>query len=668
MDKEFGKALKELRDEDVEKRLKAVEKLAQARDKKFVQYLVESLGDVEWRVRKSAVSAIINSEKDAHLIEQLISIFYTERNIGKKNAAAEALIGLGESCLYLIFSHLSQANREAKKFLVEVLGEINSHQATFELIKLLKDPDENVCLAAIDAVGKLRDHRAVEALFPLLRSESPLIRFATIKALERIGDPRAVESIAAVMNTKGLERAALEALGTLGDPKALNPVITAFQQGPYKIKESAIKSLIQLHERTLNEWRAMIINRIRKIYNKEIGLFLMEVLQESDDKGKLAAIKILGWVKESNACALIARFLNSAFRDEAIRALVEMGHKAVQPLIGELPRGNETVKEGIAKVLGEIGDRSAAGHLIQLLTDPNGHVREAAALALGKIKDPSSARAILDLLTDQYVSVQESALEALVLLHSPFIVSRLLELLTSEKPSLRNHAVRILGKMKAVEAIPKLSFAIKDEEPQVRRVAIEALGSFETPEINPLLILGLADEDQSVRLTALSTIVKRQGIDLFQHIDPLLTDENIWVRTAAVRALGEQGGETAQSLLIGMLKDKVGIVQIASIESLAKFHDPGLYPLFYEFTKSHDVEVIKAAITAIGDECAREYGPQIQLFLNHPDWSIRATAAQTLGKLRDHSAKNRLERMVSDDPDRLVKQSAQFALAQLSER
>jgi len=668
MEKELEKALRELRDDDVEKRLKAVEKLAQTRDKRFIQYLFEALGDAEWRVRKSAVSALTNYEEDAHLIEQLIAIFYTDKNISKKNAAAEALIGLGESCLHPIFSHLSKANKEAKKFLVEILGEINSQKATSELIKLLKDPDENVCLAAVDAIGKLRDHRAVEALYPLLKSETPLISFAAIKALERIGDPRAAEGITAVMNIKGLERAALEALGTLGDLKALNPVITALQSGPYKIRESAIKSLIQLQERTLDGERSMIINRIREVYNKEICLFLMEVLQESDDKGKLAAIKLLGWVKESNACTLIARFLSSQLRDEAIHTLVEMGHKAVQPLIGELPRGNETVREGIAKVLGEIGDRSAVGHLIQLLTDPNGHVREAAALALGKIKDPSSARAILDLLTDQYVSVQESGIEALVLLNSPSIVSRLLELLTSEKPSLRSHAARILGKMKAIEAIPKLSFAIKDEDPQVRRAAVEALGFFETPEINPMLILGLADEDQGVRLTAFSAIVKHKGINLLKHIDPLLTDENIWVRTAAVRALGEQGNEAAKPLLIGMLKDKVGIVQIACLESLAKFRDPDLCPVFYEFTKSHDPEVIKAAIAALGNEGDREYGSQIQLFLNHPDWGVRAIAAQALGKLKDLSAKNQLEQMVSHDPDRLVKQSAQFALAQLSER
>ena len=84
-------------------------------------------------------------------------------------------------------------------------------------------------------------------------------------------------------------------------------------------------------------------------------------------------------------------------------------------------------------------------------------------------------------------------------------------------------------------------------------------------------------------------------------------------------------------------------------------------------TKSGDVEVIKAAITALGELRDSHYSGNIQPFLIHPDWGVRACCVKAIGQLKDLSAKKKLEQMMTQDPDRLVRQSAQFALTQLAE-
>jgi HEAT repeat protein len=113
-----------------------------------------------------------------------------------------------------------------------------------------------------------------------------------------------------------------------------------------------------------------------------------------------------------------------------------------------------------------------------------------------------------------------------------------------------------------------------------------------------------------------------------------------------------------------MLKDKVGVVQIAAIEALGRFGDRGLAKAIYEMTARSDMDVVKSALVVLGEIGDLNIAQRIQIFLNHEHWGIRAAAAQALGRLGDARARESLAKMAKDDPDRLAQQSAQSALAQ----
>jgi HEAT repeat protein len=667
MDRTLEKALAALRDDNVENRLAAIETIIGSGKRALLPYLIESLGDPEWRVRKTAVGAIIRIGPEEDLIDRLLSTFNAGSNVTKKNTAAEALIGLGEACLHPIYRALPQANADVKKFLIEILGEIKSKQSIDELLGLLADPDENVRLATIEAIGKIGDKKAVEYLLPLLEQRDPLIGFAAIKSLEQIGDVRAGESVLRAARSKELERAALEALGTLGDHHSTEFLIRSILYGMPKSRSAALRSLVRIFDRSTKKSGEEIVEKVRAAYNEEWRRFLADILTDPEEKNVLPAVKVLGWVDDPRLCKKIVGFLSGVYRDDVMKTLIRFGRAAVPDLMSALPEGTDEMREGIAKILGSIGDREAVGALTLLLGDGTGHVREAAAKSLGLINDPTSARALLALLRDDYASVQESAIEALVHFKNREVIYRLLDLAEDPEPGLRKHAIRILGRMRAKESVQKIVLAVKDEDPGVRKVAIEALGHFDSPEVDPMLILTLGDEDQEVRLTALSIIVRRPGIDILRHIEPLIHDENIWMRTETARALGQQKGPMAKALLIKMMKDKVGVVQIAAIESLVQLGDPETPHLILDLTKSQDVEVMKAAIIALGETKQKTYGPKVQAFLSHSDWGVRAAAVKALGKLGDSSARTKLEALESGDPDKLVRSAAQFALAQMTE-
>jgi len=512
-----------LQNQEIEARIRAIAEVEQKQDSRFIQTILKLLGDSEWRVRKTAVSALIQLKRDSTLSDALIDLLQSpEENMGRQNAVVESLIGIGSPAVPSLIRALPRVSKETKKFIVDVLGEIGDKTATACLMETLSDEDENVKLAVVEALGKLKDSRAVESLIVLLGSENHLLGYASIKALERIQDSRAVEPIVSVLGKKLLERAGLEALGQMGDLRALNPIVMALHLGQKKIKESAIKALVSLHDRLSLNTEVKIISRLREVYSQEISLFLMEAIETSDEKTQLAAIIVLGWLGEAKAAKGVVKFLDGPFQDEAIATLVNMKREAVEPLLQEIPTANEKIRQGIAKVFGVIGNRRAVLALVKLLSDPNGHVRQEAVIALGKLKDPICARALLGLLQDEYPSVQEAAIQVLSSFKQKELMFPAFELLSNPTAALRCNGIKLLGKLMIPEAIPRLILCLKDESPEVRGRAVEALGYFKSNEVDNHLIHCLADENPSVRLATLSLLMKRRTEDLLSLIEPLM--------------------------------------------------------------------------------------------------------------------------------------------------
>ncbi|HEY4485451.1 MAG TPA: HEAT repeat domain-containing protein [Nitrospiria bacterium] len=659
-------AMRQIRDADPELRLRALDHLSRSGDSQFVPELIGLLGDPEWRVRKSAVMAVAGLERNPNLAERLISVL-EEGNVGKRNAALEALIHFGAAALPPILARLRRTNKDVKKMILEIVGEIGDPQAVPDLLPMLEDPDENVRMAAIESLGKLKDRRSVPVMLPLLRSDDPLIGFVAIKALERLGDPRAVEPLLEIVNKKGMERAALDALGTFSDPAVQPPILAGLKAGGRKIRESALKALITHYDRLAPSRQAPLVENLKRSYDKELGLFLIESLDSRDERLRLSAVRLIGWAADTAGAQKIASLIDGPLYEEALSALIQMKQEATDVLIRAAASGSEAVREGIARILGETGGGKAAQALIRLLLDPNGHVRQTSARSLGRLRDPAAAGPLLNLLTDPYAGVQDAAIDALGAIALPESVARLVERLGSDNPVLRGNAVKALGKMNASEALPRLSIGLKDEDATVRQAAVEALAGFNNPEVVRLISLALGDEEKAVRLAALSAIIRHPAGNLLQHIEPLLRDDNIWVRAAVAKGLGDRRSEAAEALLLRLLKDKVGVVQISAIEALVKYQDPRLIQALEALTADRDTDVVRTAIQGLGRIGDATISKRLHSFLTHSNWGIRAAAAQALGKLRDKEARETLKKIAKDDLERLVRLAAENALGDMEE-
>ncbi len=627
--------------------------------------LLNALGDPEWRVRKSAVDAIIGLGWRVETAQGLVAALASPDNAALRNSAAEAFVRLGAAAVPSLMEALGGAAPDVKKFLIDILGDIGDRRATMALVSLLRQPDENVAMAAIEALGKLHDARAVDPLGEVLRQDRPLLQFSAIKALQELGDGRAVEPLIACLGRKTLERAALEALGRIGDLRVLNPLAQVLRLATTKVRHIAVRSLVDLHNRMPPDAKTTIIRRIREVYDKAVSQYVRECLSSSDAGVKRNAMTFLGWMGDVQAIQSLLDAFDETCKEEVITALIHMQREGVPKLLEIAPRAADGLREGIARALGEIGDRKAVHGLVQLAADANGHVRQAAAVALGQLGDPMGVRALLQLLEDPYPNVQEAAYRGLTRLKGPALVKRLLDLLESPKADLRCYAAKLLGLFQVPEAQHRLTLDLKDPDPAVRRTALAALESL-GGDVASVFHVALSDEDPAVRLETIRILSKRRDRAVDDLLRPLLHDSDMWIRAEVIRLFGERGDEgTAETLLL-LVNDPVGMIQIAVCEALGKLKSRAAKPALLGLFSSSDADVKQAAITAIGEIGGDDVGPRLMATLDDAHWGVRAAAAVALGRAQVAHALPRLRDLAEHDADQLVRESAHFAIDQLA--
>ena len=119
---------------------------------------------------------------------------------------------------------------------------------------------------------------------------------------------------------------------------------------------------------------------------------LLEKLADPDWYLRYTAARALGDLRETEAAAaLIALLGDEDFRvvDSAVTALTSIAAPAVDALLAAMRDANPRVRQWSAAVLGEIGEKRAAGALGDLaVNDPDGEVRKAAARAIREIEPP----------------------------------------------------------------------------------------------------------------------------------------------------------------------------------------------------------------------------------------------------------------------------------------
>ena len=156
-------------------------------------------------------------------------------------------------------------------------------------------------------------------------------------------------------------------------------------------------------------------------------------------------------------------------------ALVELGEKAVPPLLRALTHQDWWIRKKVARLLGQIGDERATEPLIQALNDPRERIRETAAEALGQIRGAHAVNGLIRALKDEYGYTRQNAMEALIK-KGPDAVKPLIKALKHRNKAVRAIVCQALGEIGDPRAIEPLNqVKRRDPEFKVRRSAAKSL-------------------------------------------------------------------------------------------------------------------------------------------------------------------------------------------------
>ena len=247
--------------------------------------------------------------------------------------------------------------------------------------------------------------------------------------------------------------------------------------------------------------------------------------------------------------------------------------ESVESLLAEAraPRGRTSKR--IAALARLVHLRHPQAFELLRLAVLSGHpdLAEAAVRLLGRMGDRSAAKVLIEILgTDACPASRVAS----VLDRFPLpIAEDLCAFTRSAAPEVRFWAatllVRYAGKPQVEESLARL---VGDDDPTVRKAAVEALGTMRSARVHAVATALLDDRVFFVRAHAIRALAATRDPEYGEVIARGLGDRSRWVRLAAKESLVAMG-PAVEPALIGLLTSGDEVVRRGAIEVM---HDLGL--------------------------------------------------------------------------------------------
>jgi HEAT repeat protein len=189
-----------------------------------LQRIREELKNNDWNVRLAAVEKLSN-RKDENAIDLLIYVTEMRDEYWPVKIKAITLLGASgnpraiESVLATFNdSFMNWECPSIKSYAAAALGNFKEDSRVLEaLIEGVDDRELLTREASIQSLGKIGNPKAVPSLLRVLSDKSITIRLSTIKSLEQIGDPQAIPYLKRMAENESDPVVRGEAVAALGN-------------------------------------------------------------------------------------------------------------------------------------------------------------------------------------------------------------------------------------------------------------------------------------------------------------------------------------------------------------------------------------------------------------------------------------------------------------------
>jgi HEAT repeat protein len=400
---------------------------------------------------------------------------------------------------------LQACNPSVRSAAVRALEELRAIDSSTEVVRLLKDPDEEVRLHATFAVKGLRIHSAVGPLRSMLKDnkeENSLIRGAALHALARIAGSEAQAELRSHLTDASPYVAALAAahLGEFRSREALADLCLAAATGSEDVRVAALDALFLIRDPACLPT-------------------ILSLLKDPEPEVRKTAIQAMAHFGKKDDASRIEPFLadaNPGVRASAALTLASLGHRESTPAIVKLLKDAEDdVRYSAINALGKLGDRTSIPSIMECLGDEGIVVPNTVAEVLAKLDAKDQIPKLVAALNDPEPRVRIGSMKALVELGAVDKIPDIARLLKGDDQLVRRYAAISLGKMAASDQVGALAKFAFDEGRQ--DVCLKALGRIGGPEADLTLLKAMKESKRFFRLEAASYLAwhgRRDGVEV----------------------------------------------------------------------------------------------------------------------------------------------------------
>lgn len=502
------KAEKALNRGDEEARRQAVESLFQATSQDALRILMRATGDESWRVRKTAVEALLTFTDPGKAIDGLMRGLHSEDNAGLRNASVETLMRMGEVAVPALLEHIETPAEDVRKFVIDILGGIGDPRAVPALVRMMDDSNENVRSTAAENLGLIGSGEAVDSLLASLQREDLQLQYSALRALASIGRPVPLDVITPLLAQPLLTKPIYECLGNIISLEAVDLLVEGLGDRAAAVRAAATASIMKIfHAGEEGPFREALVERVRRaVATVDLGA-LVEDLGAADLNRRIFMAELLGFLGDSAATLpLVEAASDESVASFALDAIVRLGRPARETLLANFS-GLEGESRAVAcAALGGLGGEAGVPTLRASLADECPEVRAAAAAALAEAGAANTLPALVSMLEDASPEVEEAAVRSILAL-SRDREAEVFHLVTALSGSgnafARASVVRTLGLLGMEEGTRIIEAATRDEDALVRQAALEALDRRGFARFENHFQVALTDESSEVRnLTA----------------------------------------------------------------------------------------------------------------------------------------------------------------------
>ena len=484
----------------------------------------------------------------------------------------------------------SDATLAPKEFICKQLSIIGTEEAVPTLAVMLTQPATSDM--ARYALERIPGAAVDEALRNVLDKTGGKVKVGIINSLGEHGDKAAVVPLSGLLSDtdKEVAQAAAAALGKIAGPTAAKELGETFRQSSLA-RPTALPWQAGDWRVVLADAYLMCAEKFVTSGNKNAAMAIYEELYTSSEPTPIrsAALAGIAAVTPDEAIKRIVDVLKGdepAMQASAISLVRQIpGTKATQAIAGELPNLSVAGQVQLLSALADRGDPTALAVVVTATKSQDEAIRIAALKTLASLGDASTVILLAQTAATTEGAERQTARESLYRLSKSGVNRTIVEHIPQADPNVKVELIRSISERNIRKALRTLLKTAQDPDHNVRLESIKALRDIAKPKHIPALVdilINTESEDELQETEKMVVSVARKSVDEPRPSEELGENtgtaavlgvidsvEDIKVRCALLRILGNIGSGRALGVLRAALEDDNEEVQTAATRALS---------------------------------------------------------------------------------------------------